>query len=193
MVESHGGYLCRYEDIDAAALVSLARQAIADDGEAVSDIALALNVLADPGLVRFSWDAPFTYGRRGARWYLSRHAFARRLSQHLAVTVHTYVFDADELEQVVAWGNGRRVGGDSLRYDAMELPEDDEAFVRAQSKWPLSHLGRVLGIDREELIRLPRQPTVLLDLERRLPAEPLWMLFPEELGGLRSREGFASP
>jgi hypothetical protein len=188
MVESHGGYLCRYEEFDAAALQSLARQALVEDGERVRDVGLQVSVLAGPGLVRFAWDAPFSYGRNGARWYLARHALARRLSMHLGLTVHSYVFDADELEQVVAWGNGRRVGGEVLRYDTVDLDEDEATFERQQAKWPLSHLARVLGVAREELIRIPRRPMVLIDMETPVPAQPLWQLFPEELRALRPAE-----
>src|SRR5205814_1142513 len=68
--------------------------------------------------------APHSYGRAGARWYMSHHAFARRLSQHLASAVHAYVFDSDDLELVVSYGNGRHVGGETLRYEDAELPED---------------------------------------------------------------------
>ena len=55
-------------------------------------------------MVRFAFDGPHTYGRAGARWYMSHHAFPRRLSQHLAGAVHTYVFDPDDLELVVSYG-----------------------------------------------------------------------------------------
>jgi hypothetical protein len=48
-------------------------------------------------------------------------------------------------------------------------------------KWPLGHLAQVLGIAREELIRLPRQSTVLLDLQGMYTPQPLWQLFPETL------------
>jgi len=131
--------------------------------------------------VRFAWDAPFTYGRLGARWYLTHHALARKLSEHLGLTVHAYVFDADELEQVVGYGNGRRVGGELLRYEDADLPDDDDerTFARLKQRWPLGHLARVLGVDREELIRIPRQPTMLIDLVHPMDPRPLWQLLPE--------------
>jgi hypothetical protein len=190
-VEAHGGYLCRFEDVDVAWLAQVAAHALDDEGQAPDDVALQVTVLGGPGLVRFAWDAPFTYGRAGARWYLSHHALARRLSEHLKTALHVYVFDPDELEQVMAYGNGRRVGGETLRYVDVELPDDeddDAAFERLKAKWPLGHLARVLGVDREELIRLPRQSTVLIELNRTWAPQPLWQLFPDSL-----RRGRAAP
>jgi hypothetical protein len=190
-VEAHGGYLCRFEDVDVAWLAQVAAHALDEEGQAPDDVALQVTVLGGPGLVRFAWDAPFTYGRSGARWYLSHHALARRLSEHLKTALHVYVFDPDELEQVMAYGNGRRVGGETLRYVDVELPDDeddDAAFERLKAKWPLGHLARVLGVDREELIRLPRQSTVLIELNRTWAPQPLWQLFPESL-----RRGRAAP
>jgi hypothetical protein len=182
-VEAHGGYLCRFEDVDVAWLQQVARHALDEDGQATTDVGLQVTVLGGPGLVRFAWDAPFTYGRQGARWYLSHHALARRLSEHLKTALHVYVFDPDELEQVMAYGNGRRVGGETLRYVDVDLDDegDDEAFEKLKNKWPLGHLARVLGVAREELIRLPRQSTVLIDLEQPYAPQPLWQLFPDSL------------
>lgn len=182
-VEAHGGYLCRFEDVDVAWLQQVARHALEEDGQQTTDVALQVTVLGGPGLVRFAWDAPFTYGRQGARWYLSHHALARRLSEHLKTALHVYVFDPDELEQVMAYGNGRRVGGEMLRYVDVDFDEedDDAAFEKLKGKWPIGHLARVLGVDREELIRLPRQSTVLIELGRHYHPQPLWQLFPESL------------
>ncbi len=191
-LESHGGYLCRYEDVDAAWLQRLARLALEEDGGLPDDTGLQVTLLGGPGIVRFAWDAPFSYGRSGARWYSRHHSLARRLSEHLGLTVHAYVFDADELEQVIAFGNGRKVGGEVLRYDDVEFEGDDERdFVRQQAKWPLSHLARVLGVAREELIRIPRRPTVLLDLEKPMQPVALWQLFPEALRATRRDELYA--
>lgn len=180
-MESHGGYLCQYEDVDAAWLQRIAREALEEDGQAADDAALLVTVLGGPRIARFAFDGPFTYGRAGARWYLSHHALARRLSEHLRGTVHAYAFDPDEVEQVVAWADGRRVGGEVLRYEEAELPddEDDSAFHKAQAKWPLGYLSRVLGIRREQLLRIPRQATAFIDLSAPLAPRPLWQLFPE--------------
>jgi len=189
-VEAHGGYLCRFEEVDVPWLQQVARLALEEEGQATSDAGLQVTVLGGPRIVRFAWDAPFTYGRNGARWYLTHHALARRLSEHLGVALHVYVFDPDDLEQVAAYGNGRRVGGELLHYADVELPDDDGdelAFERLKNKWPLGHLARVLGVAREELIRLPRRPTALLALDTPYAPQPLWQLFPEAArAGVRS-------
>jgi hypothetical protein len=189
-VESHGGYLCQYEDVDVAWLQHVARLALEEEGQASADAGLLVTMLGGPRIVRFAWDAPFTYGRKGARWYLSHHSLARRLSEHLRVTVHAYAFDPDEVEQVVAYANGRRVGGDLVRYEDAELPDEDDedAFARLQASWPLGHLARVLGVDREELVRMPRRTTALLDLVRTLEPQSLWEVLPEQLRGPKRDE-----
>ena len=188
-VEAHGGYLCRFEDVDVAWLQQVARASLEEDGQKTDDVALQVTLLGGPGLVRFAWDAPFTYGRQGARWYLSHHSLARRLSEHLKTALHVYVFDPDELEQVMAYGNGRRVGGELLRYVDVDFDideDDDVAFQKLKNKWPIGHLARVLGVAREELLRLPRQSTALIDLARFYAPQPLWKLFPESLLGGRT-------
>lgn len=188
-VEAHGGYLCRFEDVDVAWLQQVARASLEEDGQKTDDVALQVTLLGGPGLVRFAWDAPFTYGRQGARWYLSHHSLARRLSEHLKTALHVYVFDPDELEQVMAYGNGRRVGGELLRYVDVDFDfdeDDDVAFEKLKNKWPIGHLARVLGVAREELLRLPRQSTALIDLRRFYAPQPLWKLFPESLLGGRT-------
>ena len=179
-MESHGGYLCRFEDVDVVWLQKLAREAIEADGHLADDCGLLVTVLPGAKVVRFAFDGAHTYGRTGARWYLTHHAFARKLSSQLKVAVHAYVFDPDELEQVVSYGNGRKVGGESLTYEDAELPEDDDdaSFEKLKNKWPMGHLARVLGVDREALLRLPRQTTALIDLMGEATAEPLWQLFP---------------
>ena len=67
LLESHGGYLCQYSDVDAAWLQHIARLSLEEDGQATDDAGLLITVLGGPGIVRFAWDAPFTYGRQGAR------------------------------------------------------------------------------------------------------------------------------
>lgn len=194
-MESHGGYLCQYSDVDAAWLQHIARLSLEEDGQSGDDAGLLVTVLGGPRIARFAWDAPFTYGRQGARWYLTHHALARRLSEHLRVTVHAYAFDPDEVEQVIAYANGRRVGGEVLRYEDAELPEDeddDRAFEKLQQKWPLGYVARVLGIDREELLRIPRKSSALIELNRHQEPRPLWQLFPERVQALRRHELFAA-
>lgn len=182
VTEPHGGYLCRYQDIDVSWLKQLALDALREDGQSGMDVGLQVTVLGHPEVVRFAFDGPFTYGRSGAQWYRTHHALARRLSEHLRLTVHSYVYDSDELEQVVAFGDGRRVGGELIRYEDVDLDDDgDEAYVFAASKWPLGHLARVFGLAREELVRIPRRPTALLELMQHSAPQPLWQLFPERL------------
>ena len=65
-----------------------------------------------------------------------------------------------------------------------EFPDDDDeesSIELMKSKWPLGHLAKVLGVQRERLIRLPRQKTALLDLKGEVPPGPLWHLFPAAL------------
>jgi hypothetical protein len=189
-LEAHGGYLSRYEDVDTGWLQRLARAALEDDAEGADDCGLLITVMPGPRVVRFAFDAAHTYGRQGARWYMRHHAFARRLSQHLSNAVHAYVFDPDDLEQVMSYGNGRHVGGETLRYEDAELPDadDDEvSFELMKNKWPLGHLAKVLGVHREELIQLPRQKTALLDLGSPVVPGPLWHLFPQALAPVSKR------
>jgi hypothetical protein len=188
--QAHGGYLSRFEDVDVSWLTRVAREALEEDGQPTHDAGLLVSVLPGARIIRFAWDGAFSYGRGGARWYLTHHALARRLSAHLSSPVHAYVYDAEELEQVVAYGNGRRVGGEALRYDDVELPDEDLEFERLKMRWPLGHLARVLGIDREQLLRLPRRQTALLELSREPAPQPLWQLFPDALSALQQQQAF---
>ena len=197
-VEAHGGYLSRYEDVDVAWLAQIARLALDEDGQAHDDCGLLVTVLPGPRVIRFAFDGAHSYGRAGARWYMTHHAFARRLSQHLQTAVHAYAFDPDDLELVASYGNGRHVGGETLRYEDAEFPDGDDedeelSFELMKLKWPLGHLAKVLGVHREELIRLPRQKTALLDLAKEVPAGPLWHLFPQALTQTLKRHETASP
>jgi hypothetical protein len=190
-VEAHGGYLSRYEDVDTAWLATIARDSIEEDGGTADDCGLLVTVLPGPRVVRFAFDGPHTYGRAGARWYMSHHCFPRRLSQHLGGAVHAYVFDPDDLELVVSYGNGRHVGGETLHYEDADFPDGDEdgelSFSIMKNKWPMGHLAKVLGVTREELIRLPRQKTALLDLSKEVSAGPLWHHFPQALSATLKR------
>jgi hypothetical protein len=175
--EAHGGYLCRLDGLDGRALPALARSALAQDEEAAEGTGLLVSV--HKKVVRFAYDAPFTYGRRGARWYGRHHGLAERLSVHCGVAVHAYVFDPDELESVVTYGAGHRVGGETVRYEDAEIDDEEiseEAFEALRNRWPMAHLGRLLGLSREELIRLPYARSVLmpLDVEAGPGLEPLW-------------------
>jgi hypothetical protein len=175
--EAHGGYLCRLESLPGDELPRLAREALASDGEPSEGAGLLVSVVKR--VVRFAYDAPHTYGRRGAHWYGRHHALAAKLSTALGVTVHAYVFDPDELEQVVSYGGGHRVGGETLCYADVEVDEDElseEAFDKLRERWPMGHLGRLLGLSRREVLRLPRARSVLISLDVDAPAvlEPLF-------------------
>ena len=175
--QAHGGYLCRLETLDGGALPRLARESLEADGQTPEGAGLLVSVVKK--VVRFAYDAPFTYGRRGAQWYGKHHALAARLSTAFGVTVHAYAFDPDELEQVVTYGAGNRVGGETLRYEEVDVDDEElseEAFDKLGEHWPMGRLGRLLGLARPELLRLPRAQSVLLPLDVDAPAvlEPLF-------------------
>ncbi len=180
-LEAHGGYLCRFEDVDVAWLALIAGQAWAEEGRELEDIGLLVTVLPGPRVMRFAFDGPLTYGRAGARWYSAHHVLARRLSSHLRETVHAYVYDPHDMEQVVSWGGGRKVGGELLRYEDVDGPDEDDerAFEKMKGKWPLGRLAQILGVARQQLIELPRQQTALITLGEAREAGPLWRLFPQ--------------
>ncbi len=177
--EAHGGYLCRLESLEGGELPRLARESLEADGQPAEGAGLLVSVVRK--VVRFAYDGPFTYGRRGAQWYGEHHALAARLSTAFGVTVHAYVFDPDALEQVVSYGGGHRVGGETLVYEEEELEDDaltEEAFDKLRERWPMGHLGRLLGLTRPELLRLPYARSVLLALDGDAPPA-LEPLFPE--------------
>jgi hypothetical protein len=176
--DAHGGYLCRLDGLEGGALPRLGREALAADGQEVEGAGLLVSVFRK--VVRFAYDAPHTYGRRGAQWYGRHHSLAARLSTHYGASVHAYVFDPDELEQVVTYGAGRRVGGETLRYEEAEIDSDElseEAFETLRDRWPMARLGRLLGLTRDELLRLPYARSVLIRLDGdAVPAlDPLWL------------------
>jgi hypothetical protein len=111
-----------------------------------------------------------------AQWYLTHHAFARLLSSESRSPVHVYALDPDQLEEVTSYGNGRRVGGERLEYHQLELPETedgtltDAAFDREKQRWPLGHLGRILGVERRTLETIPELPKLPLSLDEAVPA-----------------------
>lgn len=172
-MEAHGGYLLRVESLAAIDWVQLGREALAQDGESPHEVGLTFSMIPRRKVVRVAYDAPFAHGARGARWYVDHSAFAKIVSARLGITVHAYAIDPDAFEEVIGYGNGRRVGGESLRYENAEMPDDDElddaAFARMQAKWPLGHIAYVFGVTREDLIRLPRTAMVLLPLDGAEP------------------------
>jgi hypothetical protein len=173
-LEAHGGYLIRVESLEGLGLVELARQALVQDG-APEDSVLAVSVYRRRKVVRLALDGAHTAGRRGAHWYSTHHALARLLSLAAGVTVHSYVYDPQEYEEVLTFGGGQHVGGERLLYDEVELPEcldgefDDEAFARMQARWPMGHLAWVYGVERELLLQLHRTPEARLTLRGATP------------------------
>jgi hypothetical protein len=169
-LEAHGGYLIRTESLGELKLLELARQALVEDG-APADTLLTVSVYRRRKVIRLALDGPHSVGRRGSHWYSHHHALARLLSRAAGITVHSYVYDPQEYEEVMAFGGGQHVGGERLLYDEVELPEcleegefDDEAFARMQARWPLGHLAWVYGVEREVLLELHRRSTTRLVL-----------------------------
>jgi hypothetical protein len=171
-LEAHGGYLVRLESFSGLELVRLARQALAMDlGALAPGAELRVSVSHRRKVIRLAYTGAHEDGRRGAHWYAAHHALPRLLSREANLTVHAYVFDPDEGEEVIAYGNGRRVGGERLVYEDVELPcepeeLDEAAFARLRSRWPVGHLAYIFNLTREELLALPHAPSsMLLDLE----------------------------
>jgi hypothetical protein len=130
------------------------------DGLAGSLPSLHVTVIRRRKVVRLAFQGPHMAGRRGALWYEDHHALARMLSRAANATVHAYVYVPGDGEQVIAYGNGHRVGGDQVLYEEVELSgeeeQDDAAFTRLRARWPMGHLAYVFGLTREELLGIPR-------------------------------------
>ncbi len=178
-LDAQGGYLCRLESFDQLDLVGLAREALTLDGVEPSGHAITVSAIPKRKVVRISFRGPGFEGREGARWYDEHRTFAELLSQSVKATVHTYVFDPDELEQVMAYGNGRWVGGERVKYDEVEVDGelDEVQFEQLKARWPLGHLAYVFGVTREELLRLGRQPTAVIPLDGAGGRDELARLF----------------
>jgi len=189
-LEAHGGYLVRLERFDSVDLVGLARDALLADGQDPANASLQISVIPRRKVVRLAYDAPHTYGRAGAQWYGDHHALAMMLSATSGLTVHAYVLHPD-YEEVVGYGNGRRVGGELLRYEDADLGEDedldDAGFEKLKSRWPLGHLAYVFGVTRNELLSMPRTPSGLLSLDGSQSADGLGHLLPSHV--LRAASG----
>lgn len=169
-LEAHGGYLIRLETFHGLDLPRLAREALALDGAAGVTPGLHLSVIRRRKVIRLAFTGTQATGRSGAHWYADHHALARMLSRAANATVHVYVYDPQEREQVIAYGNGHRVGGDKVVYEDVELSgeeeQDDAAFTRMRARWPMGHLAYVFGLTREELLGMPRaSPSVVLSLD----------------------------
>jgi len=181
-VFAQGGYLCRLEALDARVL-RVAREAFEAEGELRSGAALHISVIPRRRVVRLAYEAPHLTGERGARWYDSHPALAQMLSRELAVTVHSYVLLPGEFEQVSAYGAGRRVGGDRLRYEDVEIDGlgeglDEVGYERLKSRWPLGHLAYVFGVTREALLNLPWKEGYRVALDGQDGSEALSNVLP---------------
>jgi hypothetical protein len=167
-IDAHGGYLFRAETLDGLDVHRLAHDALEQEGVATSSSGLFVSVDRERRLVRLAYDGPHTYGPAGANWYRDHQALAAGLSLCLEGTVHAYAFDPDRFEAVTAYGAGAVVGGETLLYEEQDLEVEDlseAAFEALRARWPMGRLAQLLGLGREELLRLPYAPGTLLPLE----------------------------
>jgi hypothetical protein len=169
---SHGGYLFRLESLTAARLLTLAREALRLEEESSADCSVRLSLMHPGKLVGVSYRAPFTGQEDSGRWYLTHHSLARLLSRELSSAVHVYALDPDELEEVTSYAKGRRVGGERLEYAHIELSEDDLELEK--ESWPLGHLARILGVERDLLESIPRMRSVVLSLDEGVLVTSSW-------------------
>lgn len=182
-LHAHGGYLIRLESFVGLELLQLARQALALDGVTGVLPGLQVSVIRRRKVARLAFVGPSTAGPQGVHWYAEHHALPRLLSLAANATVHAYIYDPEQCEQVIAYGNGHRVGGDRVVYDSVELSGeeemDDAAFTRMRARWPMGHLAYVFGITREELLGIPRVVSgVMLALDAEDADERLERLLP---------------
>ncbi|MFL5350286.1 MAG: hypothetical protein ACJ8AT_36385 [Hyalangium sp.] len=144
---------------------------------------LHVSVIRRRKVIRLAFVGPTPAARLAAGWYAEHHALPRLLSRAANATVHAYVFDPAEGEQVIAYGNGHRVGGDEVLYADVELSGeeelDDAAFTRLRARWPMGHLAYVFGLTREDLLGMPRAvPNMVLPLDGADAEERLDVLLP---------------
>lgn len=166
--DAHGGYLVRAETLEGVDVRGLARAALERDGQPVAAAGLLVSLSLPERVIRLAFDGPHTYGRGGAAWYRDHHALAEALSRVLPLTVHAYAFDPEGFEGVATYGAGSRVGGETVRYDDLDLELDElteSEFEALREAWPLGRLAQVLGMTRGQLLRLPYAPGSLLPLE----------------------------
>src|SRR5260370_25707032 len=151
---AHGGYLFRLERLSASRLTALAKEALVLEREQIPGRSILVSLVHPARIVRLAYRARFTERSNRARWYLTHHALARLLSSDLSSAVHVYALDPEELEEVTSYGKGRRVGGERLEYDQLELPEgeggglSDAAFHLGKKPRPPAPPTPTLGMDR---------------------------------------------
>ncbi|HLT31738.1 MAG TPA: hypothetical protein VK013_17005 [Myxococcaceae bacterium] len=182
-VAAHGGYLLRSGSFRELELVALARQVLALEGLPQQGIHLELSADLRRGVVRLAFGGPPELsGEAGARWHATHHLLASQLSLRNGAAVRAYALVPDAFEKVVTYGDGRAVGGETLQYADVELPEealeDDEAFALLQRSWPLGHLAHVFDLTREALLALGA-PAMRLPLDGSAPETRLDLLLPD--------------
>jgi hypothetical protein len=166
-IDAHGGYLFRAESLEGLDLQALARAALEKDGLSAASSGLFFSFDAGRRLLRLAYDGPHTYGPAGAEWYRQHQALAAALSTAREGTVHAYAFDPDRFESVTAYGGGAVVGGETLLYEEQDLDVEElseSAFEAVRQHWPMGRLAGLVGLSREELLRLPYAPGTLLPL-----------------------------
>src|SRR5262249_2169583 len=179
----HGGYLFRLEALSVARLVAVAREALGLEQEGCAECFARLSLMHPGKIVVVSYRGPFSDEGDPGRWYLTHHALARLLSCELTSAVHAYALDPDELEEVTSYANGRRVGGERLEYAHVDVPDDDNDFLEIEKEnWPLGHLARILGVERDLLESIPGSTSVLLSLDEGAPQALSWETLLEPLG-----------
>ncbi len=167
-IDAHGGYLVRAATLEGLDLRGLARAALESDGQPPGAAGLFVSLDAERRLVRLAYDGPHTYGPSGADWYRTHHALAAALSLELEGTVQAYAFDPERFEAVAAYGGGAMVGGETVLYEELDLDLEDlsEAdFEALRQEWPMGRLATLLGLSREEFLRLPYATGMLLPLQ----------------------------
>lgn len=169
--------------------MALARQVLALEGLPQQDIHLELSADLRRGVVRLAFGGiPELTGEAGARWHATHHLLASQLSLRNGAAVRAYAVVPDAFEQVVSYGDGRAVGGETLNYADVDLPEealeDDEAFALLQRSWPLGHLAHVFDLTRERLLALGN-PAMRLALDGSAAETRLDLLLPDPDAALR--------
>lgn len=158
MSDFHGGYYARLAKPDLEALRRLGRTVllgsddvpeILDDPEQLSACTLSVTPAPNSDALLITLRGPFTAGRgEDCYWYQdeANHAFVRLLSQEAGVPGYAYSFENRVgVESLHVYQDGALVAEDSLAWD------DAVSAGRAKDDWPLSRLGRALGLTREEL------------------------------------------
>ena len=188
--DAHGGYLVRVESFRGLDVAGLARACLALEGVATRGVSLHVTTHPKRKVVRLAYKGgAIPTGSAGARWHSEHQQLAGQLSLRCGAAVQAYALVAGAFEEVVSYGDGRRVGGERLEYADVDLPEeamvDDEAFAKLQRTWPLGHLAHVFGLTRELLLGLAGLRGLSIPLDGREGREDLDSLLPGPAPHLR--------